>query len=165
MVQEQMKDKLNEYHKFNSAYISDYIKFADTKAGIALSLNLLLLGFLGKIAKEIGSQNLSISDVGIYLGIIFLVISAGLFILKILWPRYTTSTDEYLSWGGIATFSNSNDYIQRLHSKELEEFLEDLAKQNYELSKVAKSKYFFLKCAFIFLSLGSSIGLVSWFIS
>lgn len=154
-----------DYHKHNLIYISDYIKFADTKAGVALSLNLLLLGFFGKEAKGNRYNNLSLSDVGLYISLILLFISAFLFIWKILWPRYTTNTDFYMSWGGIGSFSNSNDYIAKIESKDSETFIKDMAIQNYDISKVAVKKYFFLKCGFSCLSFGAVLGLISWFFS
>lgn len=154
-----------DYHKHNLIYISDCIKFADTKAGVALSLNLLLLGFLGKEAKGNGYNNLSLSDVGLYISLILLLISAFLFIWKILWPRYTTNTDFYMSWGGIGSFSNSNDYIAKIESKDVEIFIKDMAIQNYDISKVAVKKYFFLKCGFFCFSFGTVLGLISWFFS
>lgn len=156
------EQKMYDYHKHNLVYIGDYIKLADTKASIALSLNLLLIGFLGKESKNIGFDSLSIGDVGIYISLIFLLISAFFFIFKILWPRYSKSTDYYMSWGGIGSFSNKKDYLDRLGSKSVEEFIEDMAIQNYELSKVAVAKYFYLRISFTFLSIGTLIGLLSW---
>lgn len=44
---------LYDYHKHNLIYISDYIKFADAKAGVALGANLLMLGFYGQQLKKI----------------------------------------------------------------------------------------------------------------
>ncbi|WP_342577301.1 Pycsar system effector family protein [Psychrobacillus sp. FSL K6-2843] len=155
--------QMYDYHKHNITYISDYIKFADTKAGVALSLNLLMIGFLGKASKEIGFNYLSITDVGMYLSLIFLLTSAYFFIFRILWPRYSQNTDFYMSWGGIGSFSNQNDYLIRLGSKSEDEFLEDMAIQNYDLSKVAVAKYSNLKLGFTFLSIGTLIGLFSWF--
>jgi len=153
-----------DYHKHNLVYISDYIKFADTKTGVALSLNLLLLGFLGAESKGRGITNLSILDVGMYLSLIILLTSVFFFIL-ILWPRFSKNTDLYMSWGGIGSFSNSKDYIERLDSKSKEAFLKDLAIQNYELSKVAIKKYFYLKLGFTCLTVGAVMGLISWFFS
>lgn len=157
--------QLYDYNKYNSNYISDYIKFADAKAGVALSLNLLLIGFFGKFSKDVGFNNLSVSDVGLYLSLISLLISAYFLIYKILWPRYLKGTDYYTSWAGIGSFSNCHDYVERLTSKNQDDFIKDLAIQNYELSKVALAKYFNLKVSLIFLSTGTLIGLLSWFFS
>lgn len=40
------RDRLYDHHKHNLIYIGDYIKFADTKAGVGLGAALVMLGFL-----------------------------------------------------------------------------------------------------------------------
>jgi len=152
-----------DYHKHNLIYIGDYIKFADTKAGVALSLNIVLIGFLGMESRDIGFKNMSIENVGMYLSLILLIVSAILFIWKILWPRYSKDTSLYMSWGGMGAFSSANDYLNRISSKSITDFINDMANQNYELAKVASKKYHNLKLGFSFLSAGAIIGLISWF--
>lgn len=168
MSQQQQEFKQSyDYHKHNLIYISDYIKFADAKAGVALSLNLVLLGFLGAEAKGIGLKNLSLLEVGLYMSLLLLLAAVYIFIWKILWPRYPNSTDYYMSWGGIAAFSTKDDYLNRLKQKceNEEEFLKDMAIQNYDLARVATKKYFFLKVGFIFLTVGGLLGITSYFFS
>lgn len=163
--QQQKFQQSYDYHKHNLVYIGDYIKFADAKAGVALSLNLVLLGFLGGKTKGIGYKNLSLIDLGMYLSLLFLLISAYMFIWKILWPRYPKSTEYYMSWGGIATFSTKDDYLDRLKLKfeNEDEFLKDMAIQNYDLARVATQKYFFLKVGFVLLTMGGLLGVTSNF--
>lgn len=152
-----------EYHKHNLIYIGDYIKFADTKAGVALSLNIVLVGFLGMESRDIGFKNMLLADVGKYLSLILLIVSAIFFIWKILWPRYSKDTSLYMSWGGMGAFSSSNDYLNVISTKNVTEFINDMAVQNYDLAKVATKKYSYLKLGFSFLSAGAIIGLLSWF--
>lgn len=158
------KEKMSfEYHKHNLNYISDHIKFADTKAGVALSLNIVLLGFLGKESKGNSFTEMNLADVGMYLSLVFLIISSVTFVWKILWPRYSKDTNLYMSWAGIATFSNSSDYIDKINSKSISNFIEDMAVQNYDISKIALQKYRCLKIGFSFLTSGAVLGLVSWY--
>lgn len=54
-------------------------------------------------------------------------------------------------WVGIGAFSNSQDYLNKLNSKIAEQFINDMAIQNYDLSKVATKKYLYLKVGYSFL--------------
>ncbi|WP_214877070.1 Pycsar system effector family protein [Exiguobacterium sp. CH10] len=66
---------LYDYHKHNLIYISDYIKFADAKAGVALGANLLMLGFYGQQLKKIDFLSLFLrNDVQLMIAIPILAI-------------------------------------------------------------------------------------------
>lgn len=159
------QELLYDYHKHNLVYIGDYIKFADAKAGVALGATLLMLGFFGKAAKKNGFGCLSVSELGILLGLIPLAIACYFFVWKVLWPRYTTNSNLYMSWGGIGSFSDKQAYLNHINGIQKDEFLNDMAIQNYSLADVCLKKYKHLKWGFIALTVGASIESISWFIS
>ncbi|MGY6209512.1 Pycsar system effector family protein [Cytobacillus firmus] len=159
------RDRLYDYHKHNLVYIGDYIKFADAKAGVALSVTLLMLGFFGKIAKENGFSGLNFWEYSLLIGLIPLLVACFIFILRILWPNYPTGTTAYMSWGGIGSFENSREYLNRLNSLSDKQLINDMAKQNYSLADVCLTKYKNLKLGFKFLTAGAIIETVSWFFS
>lgn len=158
-------ERLYDYHKHNLVYIGDYIKFADGKAGVALGATLVMLGFFGKEAKDNGFKCLSIPEFGILLGLVPLVIACYFFIWKVLWPRYTTDTTLYMSWGGIGSFSSNQLYANYIEQVSNENFIRDMGYQNYSLAQVCIKKYKFLKYGFIYLTIGAIIEVVSWFFS
>ena len=159
-------ERLYDYHKHNLIYIGDYIKFADSKAGVALGATLIMLGFFGNEAKGNGLSCLSLAEDGILLGLFPLIISCYFFIWRVLWPRYTTDTKLYMSWGGIGSFSNSQAYASHVvDAIKDEDFLHNMAEQNYSLAKVCLKKYENLKYGFVALSLGAIIESISWFFS
>lgn len=252
---EEKKSMLYEYHKHNLMYISDYIKFADTKAGVALGANLLMLGFYGQQLKKTDSWSLFLKndiqlmlmllvistvltlifsfyifdfivlaiqqfkftlnfngeDTRLFLifysivssvtiaintsifttiliyekehilissfqyketililfliiGLMFLVVSCYYLLLKVLWPRYSLETDYYMSWGGISSFNNVSDYIQKLDLVDSSTFINDMAKQNHALSKVCADKYINLQLGFRYLIIGASLTSLCWFL-
>ncbi|MCK2005495.1 hypothetical protein MZM54_29505 [[Brevibacterium] frigoritolerans] len=170
LSQKEDRDRLYDYHKHNLVYISDYIKFADGKAGVALGATLIMLGFFGNEAKDIGFSNLSFANYSLLIGLLPLVAASYFFIWKVLWPRYTTDTTLYMSWGGMGSFSNSQAYVDHIEGTNIEgtnaaEFLHDMGHQNFDLAKVCIKKYQYLKYGFICLSLGATIESISWFFS
>lgn len=158
-------DRLYDYHKHNLVYIGDYIKFADGKAGVALGATLLMLGFFGKETKDNGFSCLSVSEGGLLFGLFPLIIACYFFIWRVLWPRYTTDTNLYMSWGGIGSFSNSQAYASHVNAIQEEDFLYKMAEQNYSLANVCLKKYENLKYGFVALTLGAIIESISWFLS
>lgn len=157
------KERLYDYHKHNLVYIGDYIKFADGKAGVALGATLVMIGFFGKKAKANGFDFLSIWDFSLLIGLVPLIISCYFFVWKVLWPRYTKSTDYYMSWGGIGSFKDSEAYLTHIEGVSDDKFLEDMVKQNYSLADVCLKKYKNLRYGFIALTLGVIIETLSWF--
>jgi|SRR5690625_1388275 len=157
------KKQLYDYHKHNLVYIGDYIKFADGKAGVALGATLVMIGFFGKKVKENSFDCLSIWDYSLLIGLIPLIISCYFFIWRVLWPRYTTNTTHYMSWGGIGSFKDSKTYLNHLKSVSEDKFLEDMGMQNHSLADVCLKKHKNLRYGFISLTLGASIETLSWF--
>ncbi|QBP43172.1 Pycsar system effector family protein [Paenisporosarcina antarctica] len=157
-------ERLFDYHKHNLVYIGDYIKFADGKAGVALGATLVMLGFFGKAAKEQGFNNLSFNQFGLLLGLIPLVLACYFFIWRVLWPRYTTDSNLYMSWGGIGSFTSSDIYVNFLGRVVDEDFLRAMGRQNYSLAQVCVKKYKYLKFGFTWLTIGMIFEGVFWFV-
>jgi len=157
------QERMYDYHKHNLVYIGDYVKFADGKAGVALGATLLMLGFFGKIAKINGFSDLSFGEYSLLIGLIPLVAACYFFILKVLWPSYPTTSNAYMSWGGIGSFSDSQEYANHLDSKSTDQFIKDMTEQNYNIAKVCLNKYKNLKIGFICLTVGAVIEAISWF--
>lgn len=157
-------NRLYDYHKHNLVYIGDYIKFADTKAGVAISANLILLGFFGNIAKENNYTETSLSEFFLIIGVLSLT-CASFFFGNVVWPRYSLHKEYYMSWGGISAFENDEEYMTLIHNQTNEEFLEGMAKQNRALANVCVLKYGQLRNGLIIFMIGLIISLLSWFFS
>ena len=157
------RDQLYDYHKHNLVYIGDYVKFADGKAGVGLGAALVMIGFFGKIAKGNGFTHLTFAEYSLLVGLLPLAAACYLFILKVLWPNYPSSTREYMSWGGIGSFLDSQEYINRFNSLSKEQLVKDMADQNHSIAKVCLDKYKNLKKGFFCLTIGTIVETLSWF--
>lgn len=155
------KNLLVEYHKHNLVYIGDYIKFADAKAGVAISANLIALGFFGNIIKDNNYSVTSLSEIYLIIGVLILA-SASFIFGKVLWPRYLLDKEYYMSWGGIAAFGNSEEYINQIHGQSNQEFLKSMAEQNRALALVCAKKYEYLRIGFELLAIGITLSSLSW---
>jgi len=141
------ENNLYDYHKHNLVYISDYIKFADTKAGIFLTINVAIIGFLLKSYKKIHFPLKYVSE-----NINFLLINVALILLlcsvyqfgNIIFPRYPKDKQYYMSWGGMASF-DKDEYVNKINNTDTTQFLKDMAVQNHDLSIVCINKYARLK--------------------
>lgn len=156
------RDRLYDYHKHNLSYTGDYIKFADGKAGVALGATLIMIGFFGNQVKENGFRDMSILEYNLLIGLIPLVIASVIFIWLVLWPRYKTKNNDYMSWAGIGSFPDAAAYVNQIEGITDEQLIHDMGRQNYSLAKVCIKKYKFLKYGFIALSVGAIIESISW---
>ena len=90
-----------DYLKHQSTYISDYIKFADSKAGITLSIVGVLFSFFLVDMKTILQQGIIIAlqSYPFYLYLISLsVMMLGMVSLgMVIWPRYSINQTLYHS--------------------------------------------------------------------
>ncbi|MDU7472354.1 MAG: DUF5706 domain-containing protein [Paenibacillus macerans] len=152
-----------DYHKHNSVYISDYIKFADTKAGVALGINVALIGIFAETLKSSWTITaLKLSDLFLMVSLLSLIVALYYILWRVLWPRYVKSTELYLSWGGIGSFPTKEDYYNHLKQQPEAQFLKDLATQNYSLAQVCIKKYRNFERAVIFLTMGAISGVAGW---
>lgn len=152
-----------DYHKHNSVYISDYIKFADAKAGAALGLNVALIGLFAKTLKSsLTITALKLSDLLLMVSLLLLIVALYYILWRVLWPRYVKSTQLYLSWGGIGSFPTMDDYYSHLLQQTDAQFLKDLAAQNYSLAQVCIKKYRNFERAVMFLTIGAISGVAGW---
>lgn len=158
------RNLLVEYHKHNLVYIGDYIKFADAKAGVAISANLIALGFFGNKIKENNYVITSLSEIYLLIGVLILA-SASFIFGKVLWPRYLLDKEYYMSWGGIAAFRDSEEYINQIHSQSYQDFSKGMAEQNRALALICARKYENLRIGFELLAIGITLSSLSWFFS
>lgn len=162
-------DRMFDYHKHNSVYISDYIKFADTKAGVALTVTIIIFSFFIKKLQDKFTSISTLPEASIvFLLISLIIIGIGIYYLgSTIWPRYSVDKNFYHSWGGISAFQDSNEYKISLSLKFQDEntFLADMASQNYDLAKICKTKYENLRKAFFSVSIGTLLAGITWFFS
>lgn len=161
------EEKLYDYHKHNLVYISDYIKFADSKSGILLTLNVTVILFLIKALKEFSFpiKDLFGATKGllIILALGILLYSALKFVL-VLFPRFPRDKVYFMSWGGIASFT-VDEYIDKMTNISTEQFLKEMAKQNHDLSRVCTKKYEKLKRGTICFVVGIVLCGISYILS
>ncbi|WP_339196682.1 Pycsar system effector family protein [Solibacillus sp. FSL R5-0449] len=155
-------EKLFDYNKHNLVYISEYIKLADQKANILLTINIALIGFFANYLKNANLDENVITKVFLIIGVVILIISASIILIKILWPRYNLNVNEYMSWGGIAAHLDKDSYTAKIKDKEFDTFLKDMAEQNYALANVCKAKFKYLKMSTWFFSTGILVVGISW---
>jgi hypothetical protein len=151
-----MADKYSqEFGRNVNGYLRDYIKYADTKAGILL---LIEAGLLYKVTEswrwilKLNTQAVDISAFQIFLmALTTLSLLVSLFIaLGVIFPRLGEKGKKkgYIFWLDVAKFPSAETYAKEvldLPEKELDTILSE---QNYYLSVTAKRKYQWLQWAF-----------------
>ena len=176
--------KLN-YASDTNKYISDYIKFADTKAATLLTFLGLTLGGLFSLinytlskAAECHLANFKILiffilGLPLAVALIFSLLTI-LSIFKTLQPNTNRRTDSLNSFPYISQFSSSSEYLDALANLAEADISVEYSKHNWELSHICMDKYSTLKMAItnfkyflinivIILIITSTISFLSYF--
>jgi hypothetical protein len=157
-----------EYNRFEIGYLTDNIKFADSKAGVLIGVDGLLLrsaidyfdshGIT--IASLVESFSMRLFPV---LGAAFLI--AGIVLsLAVVFPRRGAGAKKgFIFWENIAQYPSAREYTKDLMNTGEEELDKNMAEQHYYVSMTATKKYTLLRRAFWASSLGALCIVVTGF--
>ena len=160
----------SEFGRNNNNYLNEYIRFADTKAGILLAIE---GGFLVKLSDNWSKILSNISGgkdltpiFSIELQLTLLVIATIIMLLSTiatLWviiPRLGEKSKRgYIFWENIAEFPSAKKYVEEVFELSKKELDSILLEQNYYLARTAKRKYRVLRLAFILGSIAILINI------
>lgn len=145
--------KLLEFSYHENIYLSDYIKTADTKASMVITLNGVVIGFVINKLRNVLSvffQNFWFNAM-LVVGGIALIFSYW-FTLRLIFPNLSNkSGNGIIFWEDISKIE-LKDYYSKV--KYYANILDEMIKQNYYLAKTATRKYNLLKFSFIFSYIG-----------
>lgn len=130
-------------------YISNYIQFADTKAGLVVglsTLNAALLAIFPDKTSEIERAFLISSC----LLLLFSLICA----IKCIEPRLKSKDKNNIFWGDIAAYSSYETFKEQLIKSDGRE---DLYKQIFTLAKIAQYKYQWLSNSIRYQAVGLTL--------
>lgn len=151
-------DKIKFVASTNS-YITDYIKFADLKAGALLTLSSLIAAGLGKFSDSLFDV-LKGRDSCWYWFTVIVIIFVGVSLLVTLWrtlsalhPNLKKAKDSLHSFPDIAARS-CEDYTQSAKKLDSgEKIVSHFCAHNWTLSRIANAKFQALQRAFFWLRL------------
>ncbi len=136
------------FSKAINAYLNDYVKLADSKAGAIVGLNTLILGLV-----MAWSENDQGSIMVHLFTIAFFVAGAGLAAF-VIFPRMPRGGSGVVFWEDIRTYSTVADYQNKLRSMDDQEVEDSYAYQNYYVSRVLHQKHFYIRWAMVVTVLG-----------
>jgi hypothetical protein len=151
-----------DYNRFEISYLTDNIKFADSKAGVLIGLDGLMLraaiDFFKSAALTFDSLLAAATSVGhlsVILGSVFLI--AGIILsLAVVFPRRATGVQKgFIFWESVAKYPSAVAYTQDVMNVTDEELDRKMAEQQYYVSLTATKKYAMLRRAFIVSSIGA----------
>jgi len=145
------------------SYINEYIRFSDSKAGIAITISGALLGLLysGRV------QDLFVkSPVGAwswvswfsFTAFFFLVVAVLLGVWAIKPRPWSRQQRALVYWGGIAKFPHPEAFCSEFRRQSDHALIEHLANHVHELSTVCASKYFWVSCSILAGAVGGILG-------
>jgi len=141
-------------------YMNEYIRFADTKAGVVIVLASGLVA--GLYAANLHVPIVSTWPVawewlGVLSALAFLLLASG--IVLAVWairPRLTNDQQcGFVFWESIRGFRSASEYWQALRAEGEERLAEHLAGHLYTLASVCRKKYFWVAVS-IWVSLGGA---------
>ena len=151
-----------DYNRFEIGYLTDNIKFADSKAGVLIGMDGLMLRAAIDFFKSAGiafesllESLTSVGHVSVILGSMFLIVGIILS-LAVVFPRRGSGVQRgFVFWESIAKYPSASDYTQDVINITEEDLDRTMASQQYYVSMTATKKYAMLRRAFIVSSAGA----------
>lgn len=131
--QEQLAERVH-------THLNQYIQSADRKASIVLTGQLAFLGLGASATSNLlnGTTQLFtiLSTISAAFGVLAVLLS-----IWVIYPSTPSPSEGFIYWGNILEFRDPEEYREALCGLNSEEAVEEVLKENYELAKVADSKY------------------------
>ncbi|MHB8217805.1 MAG: Pycsar system effector family protein [Candidatus Sulfotelmatobacter sp.] len=146
-------------------YLSDYIRFADQKAGFTLTFSLATLGFLFNHQQYSdlfqGAALWTRSNPHSALATGLLVVACTLSLLALVPRLWSHETKGLIFWQEIVTYNTAAEYQSALRQCSRVDLNNALGQQCYSLAKVCTRKYNLIKFALVAAPIGAAIGIVT----
>jgi hypothetical protein len=160
-----------DYNRFEISYLTDNIKFADSKAGVLIGMDGLLLraaidyfNAAGITIEKLFGSSLSVGFLSIIFGSVFLIIGIIL-ALAVVFPRRTSGSRQgFVYWESIAKYPSADDYAGDVMKISEDELDRQMAEQQFYVSITASRKYRMLRRAFWVSSFGAVLVVITAFI-
>lgn len=142
---------------------SDWVRFADAKAGAVIVVLGLALSDLLKRAGAFAEAGHGASNWGEVATITFwiagaLAVATTVAVIATLFPKATPGEESLAYFGDVATAESAAAYRQTLHALSANQLGDHIAAQAWDLSRIAKAKFVRIRYAYAF-ALGF---LVAW---
>jgi len=151
-----------DYNRFEIGYLTDNIKFADSKAGVLIGMDGLLLRAAIDYIKSAGitfdsllESATSVGRFSVILGSVFLIIGIVLSLAVVFPRRGSGARKGFVFWESIAKYPSADEYTKDVMNIADDELDRKMAEQQYFVSMTATKKYHMLRRAFWASSLGA----------
>ncbi|MBU1540649.1 MAG: hypothetical protein KKC29_08955 [Alphaproteobacteria bacterium] len=149
-------------------YVLEMIKLADDKAKTVLALSAGALVYLFNYAVPRFDPSRLHLDPSLNVDWVFTSLVISMFNLAIAFvagmgvilPRTATATNGLVFFGSISGRSSSSAYASEYGSKTTPELITESAAHNFEFSRVALKKYFYLRLSMIVMAIGFAFMLI-----
>ncbi len=128
-----------EFVMLTHDHLNKYIKLANQKASILLTAQLAFLGLVGGSLTKIWQQTSQGTKFIIILTVISTVL-ATFFAARTIYPNTPKTKQGLILWDSIVD-KGKNRYREAVEESSREDLHKELLDENFQLSKVAKSKY------------------------
>ena len=150
-------------------HIDRYISIADTKAASLIGLlSAVILGLYQTSARNhllvpVAQWAAKEFLLAIALGSLAAAVSLAMFVVR---PRLINSVKKGLiPWLGVSSFPSREEYLKSFSSATRAQLIEDLASNVYDLSRIARKKYYWLGWSFLASRVGLVTGILSYVVS
>jgi hypothetical protein len=137
----------------NLEHVSEWVRFADTKAAGVLTLDGILATVLVTAFSQNGLADRTPVPILLILAAVFLISSSGMCMMCLL-PRIGIGhSSNHVYFAGISSFASAADYLNELRRQiRTGEFETELAREIWSRSKAAGLKYRYVRYSLILLS-------------
>lgn len=144
MNKDNTKDKI-DFAKYILEHSISLINLADTKAGILLGINGIMLALMFGIEKENLAHAVKIF---FFLTSVTLGLSSAFAIFTLI-PRFLKNSKKSIIYFEKIAEDSEEEYIKTWEALPDKQILEDCILNNYKLAKILSKKYYMLRCSIV----------------
>jgi Family of unknown function (DUF5706) len=126
---------------FHESYLSRYIALADTKAGVALTINAGLLGFIVTRAEWWSGTKAGPVALVVLMANGAIPLIAGAWSLWTIMPRRSPSSEGMIFWRSVRTHASESAFVSALGQLSSAQLADARLSHSWALAGVAQKKY------------------------
>lgn len=139
-----------EFANFHEEYLSRYIALADAKAGVAITIDAGLLGFIATRSEWWIASKSSFAWLGALVLNGALPLVGGAVLLWVIAPRPSSSSEGTIFWRSVRAHPDEASYIDRISNMSEDDLSRERLSHSWALSGIAQKKYNHLYIGLVF---------------
>jgi hypothetical protein len=147
------------------SYVNEYIRFADAKAGVAVTAGFALIAGFYSADLQVGFAGKAVCDWTFdgwlaflaFLGLVLATIAGAIAVRPRLW---NTAQEGLIFWESVRMHGSGQAYFDAVSACDTQAMGRQISEHIFSLAKVASSKYLWASASIVLVGIGGVLGIL-----